>query len=288
MNFSLYQHHAQRTDRNPGTAGDALIIPLLGLVGEAGSLLSEFKKLLRDGGAHERFKQQVEEELGDILWYVANLASKFGLDLDTIAADNLAKTTGRWAPPPHGSAVLDDHVPAGEQLPREFEYTLRHEEVNGVEKLVVRTPDGARVGDPLTDNAFVDDGYRFHDVLHFAFAATLGWSPVLRKLLGRKRKSAPKVDEVEDGARAAAIEEMIAAVVGEYALRHRFLEGTEHVDWELLRIAKRLTANLSVAVRSEAEWEAAIVTGVRAWGRLREAGGGTVRGSLLTRELAVV
>lgn len=288
MNFNEYQKAAQSTDRNPGNDREAMVIPLLGLVGEAGTLLSEYKKLLRDGGAHERFVQQVAEELGDVLWYVANLASKVGLELDNVARANLEKTAGRWLPPRDGSAVLDDQFPEEEQLPREFEYSLRHEVVDGAEKLVVRTPDGTAVGDPLTDNAYKDDGYRFHDVLHFAFAAKLGWSPVLRKLLKRKRRSVSTIDHVEDGARASAIEEMIAALVGEYALRHRFLDGAERVDWELLRIAKRLTAHLSVGVRTEAEWEDAIVSGIRAWGRLRSAGGGTVRGSLLTRELAVV
>jgi len=48
---------------------------------------------------------------------------------------------------------------------------------------------------------------------------------VLRKLLGRKRRSVPKVDEVEDGGRAWVIDEAIAAAVYEYAERHGFLEG---------------------------------------------------------------
>ena len=40
--------------------------------------------------------------------------------------------------------------------------------------------DGVLVGAALTDNAYQDDGYRFHDVFHIAFTAILGWSPVLR------------------------------------------------------------------------------------------------------------
>ena len=31
------------------------------------------------------------------------------------------------------------------------------------------------IGDALTDNAHIDDGYRFHDIFHFAYAAVLGW-----------------------------------------------------------------------------------------------------------------
>ena len=48
---------------------------------------------------------------------------------------------------------------------------------------------GEKIGDELTDNAYKDDGYRFHDVFHSAYVAILGWSPVIRKLLKRKRKS---------------------------------------------------------------------------------------------------
>ena len=78
MDFDEYQYEAQGTDRVPTPAdieGDlSLIVPMLGLAGEAGGLLSEYKKFLRDGPAHKLFKQRVAEELGDILWYVANIA----------------------------------------------------------------------------------------------------------------------------------------------------------------------------------------------------------------------
>ena len=51
--------------------------------------------------------------------------------------------------------------------------------------------DGKPFGAELTDNAYDPDGYRFHDVFHFAYAAVLGWSPITRALLRRKRKSQP-------------------------------------------------------------------------------------------------
>jgi len=72
---------------------------------------------------------------------------------------------------------------------------------------------GEKIGDELTDNAYKDDGYRFHDVFHSAYVAILGWSPVIRKLLKRKRKRKPRVDEVEDGGRAGVIDEAISAIV---------------------------------------------------------------------------
>jgi hypothetical protein len=114
---------------------------------------------------------------------------------------------------------------------------------------------------------------------------TLGWSPVFRKLVKRKRRSAPKVDEVEDGGRAQVIEEAIAAATYEYATRHALLD-VRRVDWDLLRMIKRLTANLEVRVRTEAEWEEAILTAFRIWREVHRSNGGTVRGDLLKRTLS--
>src|SRR5688572_22928115 len=96
MDLKEYQEAAKKTDQLPEPHEHAVLVPLLGLVGEAGTLVSEYKKLLRDGEAHERFRERVSEELGDILWYLANVASKFGLDLGEIAKRNLWKTRDRW------------------------------------------------------------------------------------------------------------------------------------------------------------------------------------------------
>ena len=97
----------------------------------------------------------------------------------------------------------------------------------GGSKVVKMFIDGKQVGDDLRDNRYDDDGYRFHDVFHLTYASVLGWSPILRALLRRKRKSNPAVDEVEDGGRARVIEEGIAAMVFSYAERRNFLEGAE-------------------------------------------------------------
>ena len=89
MDFDRYQKEAMRTDRVPALGGSddilSLVVPMLGLAGETGQLLSEYKKHLRDGDAHRLFMERVSEELGDLLWYIANVASKFDLPLDEIA-----------------------------------------------------------------------------------------------------------------------------------------------------------------------------------------------------------
>src|SRR2546423_606644 len=89
MNLQTYQERAAATDRNPATDEAGMMIPLLGLAGEAGELLTEFKKRLRDGESHTQFRDRFAEELGDLLWYLANLATKFGLDLEDVASRNL-------------------------------------------------------------------------------------------------------------------------------------------------------------------------------------------------------
>jgi NTP pyrophosphatase (non-canonical NTP hydrolase) len=281
--FDEYQALAKETDQKPD-GEDGLIIALLGLVGEAGSLLTEYKKRMRDGDAHRGFQAQVGEELGDILWYVANIATKCNLSLGDLAEGNLAKTRERWLPPGERAPLFDAQREPQEQLPRRFAYTFRYRD-DGEKRRVVMVDDaGSEIGNELTDNAYADDGYRFHDVLHLAHAVVLGWSPVLRKLLKVKRKTTQQVDEVEDGGRAQVVEEAVAAATYEYAARNDFLTA-DRVDWALLRLVKRLTQNFEVKVRSEAEWEEAILLAFKVWRQVREHDGGRVEGDLVARTL---
>ena len=125
MNFNKYQKKALRTDRAPASDdATSVTVPMLGLAGEAGQLLSEYKKHLRDGEAHCLFKERVSEELGDLLWYIANVASKFDLSLSDIAAANLAKVKQRWASERANPPIFDAEFLQGERLPRRFEAEL--------------------------------------------------------------------------------------------------------------------------------------------------------------------
>jgi len=299
MDFREYQFRARTTDQHPRvswTADEAAkepqkhnVIPLMGLVGEVGGLLSEYKKMLRDGAIHEQFPQQVAEELGDILWYVATVATKFGLDLSKIAEENIIKTEDRWHEPGEKRKLYDDDLPVAERLPRQFSYLFSHRAVGGGQRLVITDEaTGEDHGDPLRDNAYEDDGYRFHDVLHFAFAAHLGWSPVWRKLLrskGRVAKRPAAIDDAEDGGRAQVIDEAIVAAAYVYADKHSFMDGAGAVDWQLLRHIKQMAANLEVKDRTTWEWNRALLDGFRVWRKLREHNGGTVSGDLTKNTL---
>jgi NTP pyrophosphatase (non-canonical NTP hydrolase) len=288
MDFDNYQKKALRTDRVPARDGadDAasLIVPMLGLAGETGQLLSEYKKHLRDGEAHRLFKDRVSEELGDLLWYIANVASKFDLSLSEIAAANLAKVKERWASERTEPLTFDAELPEGERLPRQFEVELIDVEGDARQRVRVLI-DGKAFGAELTDNAYDADGYRFHDVFHFAYAAVLGWSPITRSLLRRKRKSRPLLDEVEDGGRAAVIEEGVTALAFDYARRHRFLDGVAALDFQLLRTIKDMTSHLEVRQCTTGEWERAILQGFEVWRSVLAARGGRIAVDLDARRV---
>ena len=289
MNLDDFQKEALRTDRVPVVPGGhdatALIVPMLGLAGETGQLLSEYKKHFRDGDAHRLFKERVSEELGDLLWYIANVASKFDLSLSDIAAANLVKVKGRWTTERSGPLVFDAELPEGERLPRRFEVELI--DVPGPSRPQVRVLiDGKPFGAALTDNAYDPDGYRFHDVFHFAYAAVLGWSPITRALLRRKRKSQPLLDEVEDGGRAAVLEEGVAALAFDYARRHGFLAGVAALDFQLLRTIKDMTSHLEVGQCTTGEWEQAVLQGFEVWRSVLAARGGRIAVDLDAKRVA--
>jgi NTP pyrophosphatase (non-canonical NTP hydrolase) len=278
MDFDSYQKEALRAERAPVTASSddvSLIVPMLGLAGETGQLLSEYKKHLRDGEAHRLFKERVSEELGDLLWYLANVASKFDLTLEEIATANLAKVKARWATERNEPLSFDATLPEGERLPRRLEVELTDVDCEDRHKVRISI-NGVPFGAELTDNAYDPDGYRFHDVFHFAYAAVLGWSPITRRLLDRKRKSRPLLDEVEDGGRAAVIEEGIAALVFEYARRHHLLAGVRTLDFQLLRTIKDMTSHLEVSQCTTGEWELAILQGFEVWRAVLAARGGRI------------
>ncbi len=294
MTLNEFQRSAQKTDQIPlGSVGhgDPRLIPLLGMVGEVGTLLAGYKKHLRDGDAYELFHENVGEELGDVLWYLANAAEKWGLSLSDLAERNLAKTSDRWpSNRPRRrkpSEQFDTDFPRSQRLPRTFEVTIvPSDNPQGPEPKIEVWWKGTRRADSLGDNTYDDSGYRFHDVFHLANAAVLGWSPVARaKIFGCKRKDDGVVDAVEDGGRAIVIEEGIAAYVFAYARRHNFLKGVDRIDFDVLKTVRLLTGDLEVAQRPLWEVEDGIFQGFAVWRELRTRGGGVVIGDLSARSV---
>ena len=96
MNFNEYQTKSRKTAGYPAI-GHPVIYPALGLVNEAGEVAGKIKKVFRDhdGQISEGTRQALKAELGDVLWYIAQVATELELSLDEIAEYNIAKLYDR-------------------------------------------------------------------------------------------------------------------------------------------------------------------------------------------------
>lgn len=358
MTLDDYQKKAFSTARVNWADPAAHHIPALGMIGELGSVASELKKAVRDGSAYTEGRVNLIIEFGDLLWYLAAVATRHELSLRALASDakasaadgeafshvyalvsavaalvevvhlhdlapsptnrrklvaclsratsallqairreklkldevlraNLLKGESKFGVSPDNAPApcFDHEFPTYERLPRDINVqVLQRERGKGRVEVLLRV-NGLNIGDRLTDNAAKDDGYRFHDVFHLAYAAVLGWSPVVRSIFHCKRKKSSKIDEIEDGARAAIIEEAIAHTVFRYAEGHSMLGNLEHIDHGILQLIKRMVRDLEIESLAMHEWERAIFVGFEAFRSLQKYGGGWLMLNAETRSL---
>src|SRR5512140_634819 len=96
VNFAEYQEKAKKTAKYP-VIGHAVIYPTLGLTNEAGEVSGKIKKIFRDkeGIISEADRNALKGELGDVLWYLAQVSTELGLSLDEIAEHNIDKLLDR-------------------------------------------------------------------------------------------------------------------------------------------------------------------------------------------------
>jgi NTP pyrophosphatase (non-canonical NTP hydrolase) len=370
LSLNEYQRLAARSDRTRNK-GNGFDLPVLGLVGEVGSLLSEVKKRQRDKAAIIGFEQTVLEELGDTLWYLAIIADHAGLELATLAGsdrgkdlgfsalqpqhslpmntpsaqfektllrlaaatgelaaaidgshgdkdllqfrlsnvlrhllqasneadvllndaalENIRKTEDRWPSKRVFPRLFDGDFPEDEQLPRSLEIDIYERQASNDRRYVLQSCRGLFIGDRLTDNIMEPDDYRFHDVFHYAYAAVLGWSPITRALLKRKRKSMARVDEGEDGARAGLIEEGVATYVFGVAKDFDFFANQNPGDLSLtfLKNVRQFVRGYEVHSTPLWLWEEAILQGNRAFRFLRENRRGKIKLDVDKRALSI-
>ena len=235
--------------------------------------------------------------LGEIVWHLSALASLYNLALNDVIEANCQKVRFRSE---RGKPTLlhDTDREADEQFPRVFDVSFvrighRHSRMYF---------DGKSLGDDLTDNFHSDDGYRFHDVIHLALIAHLGWSPVFRGLMKRKRKrknADDRVDEVEDGGRAKVVEELLIkaihsegnkqanadgrCIVGEVT---RLFPQRRLITFRILKTLRLYVDGLEVERNSFWEWEDAIFHGCEMFFHLINEKQGTVRVDLGRRRLS--
>jgi len=158
------------------------------------------------------------------------------------------------------------------------------DEVRGRLQVVQRLR-GIKLGSSLTDNKLAADDYRFHDVFHLAYAAILGWSPVIRALLKVKRKSQPETDETQDGARAILIEEGVSTLIFHHALRLNYFASIQSLDYPLLKMVQDFVRGFEVDRCPLWQWEKAILDGFKVFRRLRIARRGVVVANLAKRSI---
>lgn len=345
--IAAYQRVVARTDRLPP---DDLSMAILGLFGEVGSLLAALKKRRRDAAFNSIYDDEIEEEWGDALWYLACIANRArmdvsvlaqrglrdlidwdevepefgslgdlsiaeagtpedvtdamvilaeaageivghlragklknnrdtlsgdlvdimraligvanhaGIDMDIAARENARKALSRFADERHYPPLVDEGMPDHERLPRKLEIFIEEHEIAG-KTYVIQKCQGLIIGDRLTDNKREEDNYRFHDVFHVAYAVHLGWSPVLRALFRVKRKSDPKIDEGEDGARAILIEEGVATFIFGRAKSRGFYEGIKSLDYDTLKLVQEFVRGFEPQQCALWQWEQAILDG---------------------------
>jgi NTP pyrophosphatase (non-canonical NTP hydrolase) len=313
--FSNYQKAASTTSRLTLRGPEGPIAPMLGLASATGAILNVPKKQ-PDAINLPAKKAFLREKLGDLLWYLAAVATACDLDLGQIAEDNLRRAGDLYAdskksPAHHFKELLnfDDPAQAIECFPRKMVVRFEEQEQLGgppvaTQTLHSATPNafpngpiprkggklqgfrlGEALGDPTTDNSRRADGYRYHDAIHMAFMAVLGWSPTMRALLRVKRKSKTATDRDEDGARAIYTEEGLAAILSRLAKRRMGFLGENTIDGEVIATARAIAQGLEIQVLPGWLWRRAISQGFQAMSHLDKNKGGYLTVDLDKREL---
>lgn len=290
MTLDEYQSKAKGTIQSYcSTDQDNFFLGYLGLAGEAGSVLTTLKKLIRDGDGFGSFQERLKEELGDVMWYIASIASHYELSLKDIAEINLAKTYDRYE-------IIDlSRVPRfDEKYPEQFpeSFIINFIEEEGEHFLTVKmlwenenSVEVIELGDPLTDNSKVPNDYRYHDIFHLGYIAFLGWSPVFRHLMKLKRRSDPLTLDTEDRGRPQIAEEAITLIIYNYAKGNHMLRSSDRIDTDLLNTIKQLVVDLEVASITSFHWEKIIIESYKVFHQVVENKGGRVLVSPKNRQL---
>ena len=200
-----------------------------------------------------------------------------------IVQKNIDKTRGRFLDPdPALLPTFDNDFPDEERLPQHFEIKITQRK-SGQSYLQWN---GVFIGDPLTDNILDPDGYRFHDVFHFAHAAILHWSPTFRALIKQKRKSDRRFDEAQDGGRAIVVEEGLAAWIFSCAKDLNFFEGQKSISFDLLKTVHKFVRGYEVEACPLRLWERAILEGYAVFRQVRDSNGGIIVGDRDARTIS--
>jgi NTP pyrophosphatase (non-canonical NTP hydrolase) len=255
---------------------------LLRLAGEVGLLVTDHE------AGRLAYSPVLPDRLSTITRTLIQAANEAGVTLEAAAVKNLAKIFDRWPRERVYPEPLDSSAEPDERLPRDLHVEIFERQVRG-RTYVFQRCNGINIGDRLTDNAMRPDDYRFHDVFHFAYVAVLTWSPVIRALFRLKRKSAPKIDEAQDGARAILIEEGITTWIFGQAVNLNLFADMRPGDlpFDLLKHVRQFVAGYEAEQCPLWLWEEAILQGYAAFRFLREHRRGRLHIDMNNRRLSI-
>jgi NTP pyrophosphatase (non-canonical NTP hydrolase) len=96
IGFDEYQKKSSATAVYPNI-GHNFVYPTLGLADESGEVVGKIKKVIRDDGGvvGEEKKEDIKKEMGDVLWYLSQLATELGIKLSDVAQANIDKLASR-------------------------------------------------------------------------------------------------------------------------------------------------------------------------------------------------
>jgi NTP pyrophosphatase (non-canonical NTP hydrolase) len=102
MTINEYQHLAMTT-LNPKLSNDEILINgVMGLCGESGEAIDIVKKWFAQG--HELDREKLIKELGDVAWYLSEIAHALGVSLEEVLQRNIDKLKERY---PDGFKTAD-------------------------------------------------------------------------------------------------------------------------------------------------------------------------------------
>jgi NTP pyrophosphatase (non-canonical NTP hydrolase) len=279
LTFAALQPAIMPTPAEPTAAFEHT---LLRLAGEVGLLVADQEV----GRLVDR--TIIADRLEAITQSLLQAANEAGVTIEAAAVKNLGKIFDRWPRERVYPNPLDHRAEPEEQLPRDLYIDIFERQIRG-KTYVFQRCNGINIGDRLTDNAMRPDDYRFHDVFHFAYVAVLTWSPVIRALFRLKRKSAPKIDEAQDGARAILIEEGITTWIFGHAVNLNLFADMKPGDlpFDLLRHVRQFVAGYEADECPLWLWEEAILQGYAAFRFLREHRRGRLHIDMNNRRLSI-
>ena len=94
MTINEYQKLAMTTLNPKLDEKDILINGVMGLCGESGEIIDIVKKWLAQG--HELDRDKIIKELGDVAWYIAEIAHVLGVPLEEVLTKNINKLKARY------------------------------------------------------------------------------------------------------------------------------------------------------------------------------------------------